>query len=214
MNTIELDHTLPSVFAGSAAPASDIWLKQVTLERGRLYLVEAASGTGKTSLCSYLIGHRHDYEGTIRFDGRDIRTFSTAEWVAARRGNVSSLFQELRLFPELTAMENVQIKNTLTHHKTLKQVSEWFEALGISDKTDVRVGQMSVGQQQRVALVRALVQPFDFIFADEPVSHLDDENGRVMGEIMLAEARAQGAAIVVTSIGKHIPLPYDTVFKL
>lgn len=73
---------------------------------------------------------------------------------------------------------------------------------------------MSFGQQQRVAMIRALVQPFDFLLADEPISHLDEENGRTMGEIMMEEARSQGAGVIVTSIGKHIALDYEKTFRL
>ena len=68
---------------------------------------------------------------------------------------------------------------------------------------------MSFGQQQRVALVRALCQPFDFIFLDEPISHLDEENGRIMSRILVEEADRQGAGIIVTSIGKHLELNYN-----
>ena len=86
------------------------------------------------------------------------------------------LFQELRLFTELTAWENIQLKNSLTGYKSKKEIKVWFEMFGIADKWDTPVGKMSFGQQQRVALVRALCQPFDFIFLDEPISHLDEEN--------------------------------------
>ena len=86
--------------------------------------------------------------------------------------------------------------------------------LGIAEKMEAKVGKMSFGQQQRVALIRSLVQPFDFLIADEPISHLDDNNSKIMGEIITKEASAQGAGVVITSIGKHIDLPYDTVYRL
>lgn len=73
---------------------------------------------------------------------------------------------------------------------------------------------MSFGQQQRVAMIRALVQPFDFILVDEPISHLDDNNSKIMGDIMMTESKAQGAGVIVTSIGKHMNLNYNKVFKL
>ena len=73
---------------------------------------------------------------------------------------------------------------------------------------------MSFGQQQRVALMRALVQPYDFIVLDEPISHLDDDNARVMGQIVMEEARKQGAGVVMTSIGKHIDLDYEKIYRL
>lgn len=214
MNIIELKNTLPAVFATQSDIRSDIWHQTVTLERGRLYLVEAGSGTGKSSLCSYLLGYRQDYEGIICFDGRNIRGLKVKDWVEVRKRSLSTLFQELRLFPELTAYENVVIKNSLTGFRRKKQIVSWFEALGIADKLDAKVGRMSFGQQQRVALIRALVQPFDFLLLDEPVSHLDDANAQAMGELLTAEARAQGAGVIVTSVGKHMQLDYDKTFKL
>lgn len=214
MNKIEFRNVLPDVFASRDEVKSEVWLQDVTFERGRLYLVEAASGQGKSTFCSYVVGYRHDYSGKIMFDTTDIATLSVSQWVGMRQRHVSHLFQELRLFPELTAYENVEIKNKLTGFKTRKQIMEWFDMLGIGDKVNAKIGHMSFGQQQRVAMVRSLVQPFDFILADEPISHLDDDNSRIMGEIMMAEAKSQGAGVIVTSIGKHIDLNYERVYRL
>ena len=214
MNSIVLDNTLPNVFLGRGDTKSDIWRQQVTLEKGKTYLVEASSGTGKSSLCSFIIGYRKDFDGSILFDGKDSRKLSTSDWTQLRQRHISMLFQELRLFPELTAMENVEIKNSLTGFKTRKEIEGWFEALGIADKMQSPVRLLSFGQQQRVAMIRALVQPFDFLLADEPISHLDETNSRVMADIMMDEARLQGAGIVITSIGKHMDLPYDKTLCL
>jgi len=214
METIRFHSVLPNVFSGRDDIVSDVWRKDVSFDRGTLYLVEAESGKGKSTFCSYILGYRHDYSGEVLFDGRDIRDIGIKGWGTVRRSSISCLFQELRLFPELTAYENVEIKNRLTGFKTRKEIERWFEMLGIADKLDAKAGQMSFGQQQRVAMMRALVQPFDFIIADEPVSHLDDRNSEAMGEIMMTEAKAQGAGVIVTSIGKHIALDYGKVYKL
>ena len=111
-------------------------------------------------------------------------------------------------------MENIDIKNGLTNHKSRKEILAWFERLGIADKLDAKIGRMSFGQQQRVAMIRALVQPFDFLMVDEPISHLDDENSAIMAEIMMEEVQRQGAGVIVTSIGKHMDLPYTKTFRL
>ena len=214
MNSILLDNTLPRVFLQRTDIQSDIWRKQVTFERGKTYLIEAQSGTGKSSMCSFIIGYRQDFDGSILFDARDSRQLKIADWIEIRQRHISILFQELRLFPELTAMENVEIKNNLTHFKTSGEIAGWFEALGIADKMQSPVRLMSFGQQQRVAMIRALVQPFDFLLADEPISHLDDANSAMMAAIMSEEARRQGAGIIITSIGKHMELPYDKTFSL
>ena len=214
MNTISLDNALPNVFLQRTDIKSEIWRQQVSFERGKTYLIEAQSGTGKSSLCSFIIGYRHDFDGRILFDGKDSRKLKAADWTRLRQKHISMLFQELRLFPELTAMENVEIKNSLAAHKTRKEIEMWFEALGIADKIEAPVRLMSFGQQQRVAMIRALVQPFDFLLADEPISHLDDENSKAMADIMVAEAQRQGAGIIITSIGKHMALPYDKTYSL
>jgi len=211
---IEFSKVMPQVFGGQAGTTSGIWGGDIAFERGHIYLIEAASGKGKSTLCSYLLGYRHDYSGTIAFDGTDIRTLGINRWAEVRRGEVSLLFQELRLFPELTAMENVMIKNNLTHHKSRREIEAWFDAMGIGDKRDTKAGRMSFGQQQRVAMMRALAQPFSFIVADEPISHLDDSSAQTMTGIMMEEARRQEAAVIVTSIGKHVEMEYERRIRL
>lgn len=214
MNTIILKHTLPQVFAQRSDIISDVWLKDIIFEKGKTYLLEANSGTGKSSLCSFVYGYRKDFQGRIFFDEQNILLLTVKQWVDQRKKHLSLLWQDLRLFPELSAFENVQLKNKLTGFQKKKTIEEWFDRLGIDDKKNALVGQMSFGQQQRVALIRALCQPFDFLFADEPVSHLDDSNSQIMADILLEEVEKQGAGLIVTSIGKRMELPYDAVLRL
>jgi len=102
----------------------------------------------------------------------------------------------------------------LTKYKEEKDIKSYFEILGIEDKLEQKAGRLSFGQQQRVAFIRSLCQPFDFILLDEPISHLDDENGAIIGRLLIEEAEKQGAGIIVTSIGKHINIKYDSIYKL
>ena len=214
MDTIILKHTLPSVFAQRSDIISDVWLKDIIFEKGKTCLLEANSGTGKSSLCSFVYGYRKDYQGRIFFDEQNILQLTVKQWVDQRKKHLSLLWQDLRLFPELSAFENVQLKNKLTGFQKKKTIEEWFDRLGIDDKKNALVGQMSFGQQQRVALIRALCQPFDFLFADEPVSHLDDSNSQIMADILQEEVQKLGAGLIVTSIGKRMELPYDAVLRL
>ncbi len=214
METIKFHSVIPQVFAQRTEWDSQIWNVDATFQKGHLYLVEADSGKGKSTFCSYILGYRHDHVGTVCFDDEDTSVYTVNQWVEMRKNHISHLFQELRLFPELTALENIQIKNQITGFKSLDQIKTWFEMLGIDDKLDAKVGRMSFGQQQRVAMIRALVQPFDFILADEPISHLDDNNSLIMSEIMMKEANEQGAGVIVTSIGKHMDLDYEKTFRL
>lgn len=214
MKEIIFNSVIPDVFSHSNTLNSDVWNSDVVFNKEQLYLIEADSGKGKSTFCSYILGYRRDYSGNIKFDNRSVREMKISEWIDIRKLHISYLFQELRLFPELTAFENVEIKNKLTNFKNKQQILEWFEILGIGDKVNSKICHMSFGQQQRVAMIRALVQPFDFILVDEPISHLDDNNSKIMGDIMMTEAKAQGAGVIVTSIGKHMNLNYNKVFKL
>lgn len=215
MDRITFNTVVPQVFSAQTTPLeSDVWNKEAVFQKGKLYLLEADSGKGKSSFCSYILGYRHDYIGQILFDAQPINELKIRDWTDIRKQHLSLLFQELRLFPELTAFENVQIKNRLTGFKPRMAIVAWFEQLGVADKLDVPIRFMSFGQQQRVAMMRALVQPFDFIVVDEPISHLDDNNARVMGDILMKEAHEQGAGVIATSIGKHMDLPYDKILKL
>lgn len=214
MDRITLSGVVPEIFASREGLTSDVWLREVGFERGKRYLVRAESGTGKSSLCSYIYGQRGDYRGAILFDDKDIRDYNSRHWSDIRQNSISILFQELRLFGELTAFENVWIKNSITLHKSREEIVALFEELGIADKLDARTDRLSFGQQQRVALIRALCQPFSFLLLDEPISHLDDRNSDVMRDVILREADKQGAGVIATSIGKQMNIDYDLCLNL
>lgn len=214
MSVIKLQGVVPEIFASNTNLRSDIWLQDVVFEQGKRYLIEADSGTGKSSLLSFLYGQRGDYRGDILFNDQDIRTLNSRDWSTVRQSVISILFQDLKLFGELTALENVQIKNRLTKTQNDRIIKGWFEELGIDDKLKTRIDHMSYGQQQRVALIRALCQPFSFLLLDEPISHLDDRNADTMRDIILREAERQGAAVIATSIGKHMNIDYDKRLSL
>lgn len=218
IDTIQLDGVLPRVFRDSrgetAVTSSGVWLSSLTLRREEIYMVAAESGGGKSSLCSFIYGNRNDYEGRILFNGIDIRNFSIDQWCAIRRDSLALLPQEMRIFPELTAIENVLLKNRLTDRFTETEIREMFDRLDISAKTDVAAGCLSVGQQQRVAIIRSLCQPFSFIMLDEPVSHLDERNNLAAARLITEVAASQRAAIIATSVGNPLTLDNFTSLSL
>lgn len=203
---ISLHDTLPAVFKGEPERHSDVWQTDLILRKGERYIISAESGTGKSSLCAYIYGSRKDYIGDIRFNGTDIRTYRIREWQRIRRESLAYLPQDLGLFPELTAWENIKLKNNLTGHFSDDRIEALLARLGIDGRRNFPVGKMSIGQQQRVAIIRAICQPFDFIFLDEPVSHLDEQNNRIVASIVEEEAASQNAAIISTSVGNHLLL--------
>ena len=214
MEHITLNNTLPRVFAGHNGIQSEVWLQNITLERGKRYLISAESGTGKSSMCSYIYGYRQDYSGVIAFDGKDIHSLSVDQWCDIRQRHIAYLPQDMRLFGELTALENVELKNRLTGFKSNEEIRRLFEIMGIADKQDSLASKLSIGQQQRVAIIRTLCQPCDFILLDEPVSHLDEDNNRIVAELIAQEAAHQGAGVIATSVGNHLKMEVDQIFRL
>lgn len=209
---------MPEVFADERTDKritdSRIWLQHLTFEKPLSYLIYAESGTGKSSLCAYLYGSRRDYEGTVLFDGNDVRDYSPEKWSQLRRSALAYLPQQLSLFPELTALDNVLIKNRLTDYYSEADIRHMFEQLSIENKADTVAGRLSIGQQQRVAIVRALAQPFDFLLLDEPVSHLDARNNSIVAGMITSHAESRHASIIATSVGNHLSIDSYKILRL
>lgn len=219
INEIRLEMVLPAVFVGSEGepPVSEshVWLREgVSFRRAVSYIIEAESGTGKSSLCAYLYGSRADYAGRILFDGTDVRSYGMDRWCELRREALAYLPQEMRLFPELSVRENILIKNRLTDYRTEAEIMAMLEELELGHKADEPAGRLSIGQQQRVAIVRALCQPFDFLLADEPVSHLDARNNAAVAAMIGREAAARGASVIATSVGNKLALSEYELMRL
>lgn len=216
MQTIGLKGVIPVVFNGQVPsdPVSDVWGTDLLFERGGSYLIKAASGRGKSSLCSYIFGLRDDYEGVISFDGRPIHEIRPNEWNHIRQNQLGVLFQDLRLFGDLNAVENVMIKAGLTSYCDERKAVEMLCELGLSDRLDRPVRLLSFGQQQRVAFVRMMCQKADFWMLDEPVSHLDFGNATIMVQMLEQEISRTGTGLIVTTIGHDLPYNYDKVLML
>lgn len=211
---IQFDHVMPHPLASIAHGSESIWGDQVMLKSGHKILLNASSGKGKSTFTMSVLGLRNDYNGTIRIDGRDIQTFSVDEWVQIRQRKLAVVFQDLQLFPNLSVAENLLIKNQLTDFRSEKEIRGFLEILEIDHKWDDPCRLLSMGQQQRVAIVRALCQPFEFLILDEPFSHLDERNSRISLELIAAEATKQKAGFVLTSLDDDDVFPYDYELKL
>jgi len=182
---------------------SEVWeADSLLLEQGRAYVVEAPSGRGKTSLLSVIYGIRKDYRGHSFLDERELGSFAPKEWSQIRKRKLSFIFQGLELFDDLTALENIQLKNRITAYHTDGRIMEMARILGIDLFLHRKAGILSFGQQQRVAIIRALCQPFDFLLADECFSHMDSENSLIAYQLIREECMAREAGLILTSLSK------------
>lgn len=209
METVKLKMVKPNIFSESEVSGSEIWFQNICFEKGNTYLISAESGKGKSSLFDFIYCRRNDYSGEIFFDDKIAKRLGANQKKDIRSNNISVVFQGFRLFSELTALENVEIKNKLTNRKTKKQIDEMFEQMGIAAKADTQLALLSFGQKQRVAIIRALCQPFDFLLLDEAFSHLDEANYTAACNLIASETKANNAALLVASLGEPYKFNYN-----
>ena len=193
---------------------SEIWLKDLSFSSENYYSIQAASGTGKTTLMHCLYGIRKDYKGTISWDGKNLTEFNSEELSVLRSHKVAIIFQDMRLFPEFSAWENLQLKRTLSNTVEEKEMEEWCKRLGIGDKKNALAKTMSYGEQQRLAIIRSLVQPFSFLLMDEPFSHLDKNNSDLAASLILEIVQRQNAGLLLADLDENSFFPYHQTLLL
>ena len=196
---IQLQGLLPAYFEERGA-GSEIWNKQVQLRKGENIHIIAPSGRGKTSLIHFLYGIRNDYNGKIFYDSADIRSFDAEKFATWRRQHVSIVFQDLRLFLSHSVLQNLEIKRQLNPFAAAAQITEMADRLGIKNKLHKPCSTCSYGEQQRIAIIRALQQPFDFLLLDEPFSHLDELNRQKAMELIEEESRKRDATVILADL--------------
>jgi ABC-type lipoprotein export system ATPase subunit len=197
---IALHKIVPQYLEKEKIERSTIWQHEHVFAKGEKLQIVEPSGSGKTSLIHFLYGMRKDYTGTLLYNNKDIKTFSASEWASIRSNEISIIFQDLRLFKEHTVLENLEIKRALNPFHTSSNIKEMAERLGIANKLSQLAGQCSFGEQQRIAIIRALQQPYDFIIMDEPFSHLDENNSKIALQLIEEETKARGAGIILADL--------------
>jgi putative ABC transport system ATP-binding protein len=211
---LRLENILPLFFDEERKRNSEIWGRDLQFNRGEYIKIVAPSGSGKTSLIHFIYGLRKEYAGAILFDGRDLATFGAEDFASQRKNSVSIVFQDLRLFPDRTVFENINIKRQLDAFHPAERIREMCERLGIGDKLSSLCRTCSYGEQQRVAIIRSLMQPFDFLLLDEPFSHLDNRNSEKAMDLMLEEASIRKASILFADLERIDYFPYHQIFHL
>lgn len=211
---LTLSQLLPAYFEKDRTQSSEIWGKELVWKKGELIKIVAPSGSGKSSLINFLYGMRKDFDGSIRYDRQDIRNTTPEELAVLRKDHLSIVFQDLRLFPDQTVAKNLEIKRQLHPFHPPEKIREMAERLGIGKKLDSPAKTCSYGEQQRVAIIRALLQPFDFLLLDEPFSHLDNNNSQRAMELMLEETKARKASIIFADLERIEFFPFTRIYHL
>ena len=193
---------MPVFFEAGKADGSQLWNQNISFNKGENIHIVAPSGSGKTSFIHFLYGLRKDYSGNILYDNNDIKNFDAEIFSSWRQQYISIIFQDLRLFTEETVLQNLEIKRLLSPYHKESRIATMAKRLGIESKLEKLCNTCSYGEQQRIAIIRALQQPFDFLLLDEPFSHLDENNRQLAMQLMEEEAAERNAAIILTDLKK------------
>jgi ABC-type lipoprotein export system ATPase subunit len=197
---INLQEIVPDYIDKKNISRSQVWGKNLIIKKGEHLHIVAPSGTGKTSLIHFIYGLRKDYTGNIFYDVTNIKKLSTESFSSLRQNKVSIIFQDLRLFEDQTAKENIEIKRRLKPFHEEKIIDEMARRLDIETKLNQQVKTCSYGEQQRIAIIRSLMQPFDFLLLDEPYSHLDEVNRKKAMDLIYEECEKRNAAMIFADL--------------
>jgi putative ABC transport system ATP-binding protein len=172
----------------------------LTVERGQLVAVMGPSGSGKSTLMHLLAGLDKPTSGTVVIGATDITELDDRQLTHLRRDHVGFVFQFFNLLPMLTAQENILLPLTIAGTSPNR---EWLEELlgrtGLADRRSHRPSELSGGEQQRVAISRALITRPTILFADEPTGNLDSRTGGEILELLRASAADYGQTIVMVT---------------
>lgn len=197
---IQLQEIIPAYFEKQQITGSEIWGKKISFDQdGHVHII-APSGSGKTSLIHFIYGLRKDYEGTISYQAQNIRNFSLEDFSGFRQKNISIVFQDLRLFSEQTVRENIELKRQLNPFHSSEKIDAMARRLGVETRLNRLAKTCSYGEQQRIAIIRSLMQPFNFLLLDEPFSHLDDNNRRKAMELIAEECEQRKASMIFADL--------------
>jgi ABC-type lipoprotein export system ATPase subunit len=213
---IHLQQVLPTPLKERLAlRKSDVWNNQTSFEQQHLTKLRAPSGSGKTTLIHILYQLRADYEGTVLYNDKATEKIDVEELSIIRQQQLSIVFQDLRLFPQLTAYENIELKRIMQKpYYPAEKIDELAETLGVTHVLHRACKTLSYGEQQRIAIIRALIQPFSILLMDEPFSHLDIDNTKKAAELILKECNQREAGFVLTDLDDDDHFPYTQKMNL
>jgi ABC-type lipoprotein export system ATPase subunit len=198
---IRFDQVMPFPLASIDHGSESIWGNHIHFKSGEKIILNASSGKGKSTFTMTALGLRNDYSGKVTYGDQDVKSLTYEEWTDIRQTKISVVFQDLQLFPKLSVYTEEQLKEILN-------------VLGIADKWEQECGLLSMGQQQRVAIIRSLAQPFEWLLLDEPFSHLDEENTQKCLRLIHQRCDEQNSGFILTTLGDDHGTQYDREQKL
>ncbi|MCZ6834445.1 MAG: ABC transporter ATP-binding protein [Planctomycetota bacterium] len=186
------------------APPSVLQGVNLTLEAGQSLAIVGPSGCGKSTLLNIIGALTRPSGGTVTFDGVDLANKSDEQLATFRNTHLGFIFQSHHLLPQCSALENVLIPSLVHHDDDLKRsapqrAKELLDLVGLGDRTAHKPGQLSGGECQRVAVVRALINQPKLLLADEPTGSLDEDSAAHLGDLLATLNQEQGVTLVTVT---------------
>lgn len=194
-------------------------LKGITLEIpiNKISVIIGASGAGKSTLLHILSGLDKPDEGTVFFEDKNIFKMGNEKLAKFRNSNMGFVFQFHHLLPEFTALENVvipQMINGTSLSKAEKRGRELLDRLGLNERVNHKPAELSGGEQQRVAVARALANNPPIIFADEPSGNLDTENSEMLHNTFVELKNNYNKTLIIVTHNHDLIKLADNVFEM
>jgi ABC-type antimicrobial peptide transport system, ATPase component len=201
------------------AELDDYVLRNLNYEfqEGKVYAIKGKSGSGKTTLLSLISGLEKDYEGSIDFNGKELREIDLDNY---RSKDIGIVFQSYNLLPHLTAIENIILSMNVSHLKISDKEAkaiELMKSVGLDEgQKDRRILKLSGGEQQRVAIARSLSYNPKMILADEPTGNLDKETENDILDILKIKnlAHNENKCVVIVTHSENVCNQVDVIYEL
>lgn len=207
MNMLEIRGLEKSFYGADGSLAARISVPSLSLDAGEMMVLEGASGSGKTTVLHLVSGLLAPDSGSVSFGGVELTSLPRAERDAFRARNIGYVFQKLNLFDALTVEENVAIAAKWTGRRTekpLERARALLASVGLSDKAKMRPSRLSLGEQQRVAVLRAVFNEPPLLLADEPTASLDRANADLVLGLLKDLCAQTGAAMLLSTHDEYV----------
>jgi putative ABC transport system ATP-binding protein len=206
---------LTKTYATAAGPLTVLREVAFSIEAGAMLAVVGPSGSGKTTLLGLCAGLDQPTAGTVTLNGTELGRLTEDERALVRNDCVGFVFQSFQLIPTLTALENVLVPLELRGgHDGLAEARDLLARVGLEDRLGHYPVQLSGGEQQRVALARAFINRPKILFCDEPTGNLDDDNARVMLDLVFGLNRERGTTLVLVTHNHELAQRCSRIIRL
>jgi lipoprotein-releasing system ATP-binding protein len=196
-------------------------LKEVSLEvsAGESLAIVGPSGSGKSTLLQIMGTLDRPTSGSVALDGQDLGTLGEQQLAAVRNRQIGFVFQAHYLLPQCTVLENVLVPTLACAEAKMRdgtgeRAERLLERVGLGERTSHRPGELSGGERQRVAVVRAMINQPQLLFADEPTGSLDHTSAQQLGQLLLELNREEGVTLIVVTHARELARLMGRVLEL